>query len=207
MSKANLDELLIATRNKGKVRELEALLSGLPVRLRSLQEFPQLGEVAETGATFAENAALKAQTYARAAGVFTLADDSGLEVEALNGAPGIFSARYAGADATDAERITRLLHELDRTQDELRRARFVCVIAIADSSGELLHVSEGVCAGGIAHAPSGDNGFGYDPIFIPDGYAQSFAELSAQLKQQISHRARALKQARAFLQTYSPNRL
>lgn len=192
-------QLLIATRNAGKVKELHSLLADLPVRLRSLREFACAPEVIENGTTFAENAALKALGYARATQLLTLADDSGLEVEALNGAPGIFSARYAGEHATDAERIARLLRELNRTGDPFRRARFVCAIAVADPHGDLQHTSEGICAGHIAHEPSGGGGFGYDPIFVPDEYDQSFASLPPEIKERISHRARALHAVRFFL--------
>jgi XTP/dITP diphosphohydrolase len=197
-------ELLIATRNPGKVREVLMLLEGLPLRLRSLLEFPEVVEVVETGVTFAENAALKARGYAGQTRLWTLADDSGLEVEALGGAPGVFSARYAGgAHASDAERIAQLLAELSRTGDAKRRARFVCVIAITDPDARLVNTSTGTCEGSIALAPRGMNGFGYDPVFIPDGYQQSFGELSPEIKQRISHRARALAAARPFLIKYS----
>jgi XTP/dITP diphosphohydrolase len=197
-------ELLIATRNAGKVHEVEALLDGLPLRLRSLAEFPEIGEVEETGTTFAENAALKASSYAAQTRLWSLADDSGLEVEALGGAPGVFSARYAGgAGASDADRIAQLLAELSRTHDAERRARFVCVIAISDPAARLVNTSIGTCEGSIAHAPRGVEGFGYDPVFIPDGYQQSFGELSPEIKQRISHRARALEAARSFLLDYS----
>jgi non-canonical purine NTP pyrophosphatase (RdgB/HAM1 family) len=121
-------------------------------------------EVVETGATFADNAVLKAVAYAQSAQLLALADDSGLEVEALDGAPGVLSARYAGENATDAERTARLLHNLDSTGDKSRRARFVCAIAIADPNGNLIYASQGICAGHIAARPSGTGGFGYDPI-------------------------------------------
>jgi XTP/dITP diphosphohydrolase len=192
-------ELLIATRNRGKVREVESLLGEMRLPLRSLAEFPATTEVEETGATFAENAAIKAQAYAAQTGCWTLADDSGLEVEALNGTPGVLSARYGGPNATDAERIERLLDALARTGDRLRRARFVSVIALADGSSNLLHLFTGTCEGHIAQEPRGSGGFGYDPVFIPDGYEQSFGELPAEIKQQISHRARALRAALPFL--------
>lgn len=204
MTEKRTKELLIATRNAGKVCEVEMLLEGLPLRLRSLAEFPEVPEVEETGATFAENAALKAKSYATQTRLWTLADDSGLEVEALGGAPGIFSARYAGgANASDAERIAHLLAELSRTGDTERRARFVCVIAITDPGARLVNTSTGTCDGRIAPAPRGGNGFGYDPVFIPDGYQQSFGELSSEIKRRISHRARALDAARPFLLDYS----
>ena len=190
-------ELLIATRNAGKLRELQELFAPLQWRLRNLSEFPEIEEVAETGATFVENAKLKA--YSAATGLWTLADDSGLEVEALGGAPGIYSARYAGAQATDAERSKRLLAELSQVNDQERRARFVCAIAIANPQACVLDVALGYCTGHIAHAPSGEGGFGYDPVFIPDGYAQSFGELPEAIKQKISHRALALDQAKMFL--------
>ncbi len=192
-------QLLIATRSAGKVKELHSLLADMPVCLRSLQEFAGVPEVAETGTTFAENAALKAVAYARATQLLTLADDSGLEVEALNGAPGVFSARYAGEHATDGARIARLLYELNRTGNPFRRARFVCAIAVADPNGNLLHTSEGLCAGHIAQEPSGSGGFGYDPVFVPDEYDQSFASLPPEIKEQISHRAHALNAVRFFL--------
>ena len=197
-------ELLIATRNPGKVCEVGMLLEGLPLRLRSLAEFPETMEVEETGATFTENAALTARGYAAQMRLWTLADDSGLEVEALGGAPGVFSARYAGgAHVSDAERLAHLLAELSRTGDAERRARFVCVIAIADPDARLVNTSTGTCEGSIAIAPRGVNGFGYDPVFIPHGYQQTFGELPPEIKQHISHRARALEAARSFLLEYS----
>ena len=204
MAENRTKELLIATRNAGKVCEVEMLLEGLPLRFRSLAEFPEIVEVEETGATFAENAALKARGYAAQTRLWALADDSGLEVEALGGAPGVFSARYAGgAHASDAERTAHLLAELSRTGDTGRRARFVCVIAIADADARLVDSSTGTCEGSIALAPRGVNGFGYDPVFIPDGYRQTFGELPPEIKQHISHRARALEAARSFLLEYS----
>ena len=194
-------DLLIATRNAGKIREFASLFEELPVRLRSLSEFPQAAaaEVEETGATFAENSALKARFYAALTGIWTLADDSGLEVEALGGAPGIYSARYAGANASDMERVRRLLEELRQTGDARRRARFVCTITLAQPRPLTLDKFTGICEGRIAAAPRGQGGFGYDPIFIPDGYDQTFGELSSEIKQQISHRALALRAAYSFL--------
>lgn len=187
-----MKKLLIATKNAGKVRELKELTANLPLRIIDLSEFPSVVEPEETGATFAENADLKARYYARETGLWALADDSGLEVEALNSAPGIFSARYAGKGAADAKRIKKLLRELNETGNEERRARFVCAMAVADEKGTIKFVSQGVCDGRIALTASGANGFGYDPIFIPDGFSETFGTLSADIKQQISHRARAL---------------
>ncbi len=185
----NKTELLIATKNAGKIKELKELLIGLPIHIRYLSEFPSITEPEETGATFAENAVLKAKYYALQTKLWALADDSGLEVEALNGAPGVFSARYVGENATAEEKIEKLLQELNNIKD--RRARFVCTMAITDETGEIKFVADGVCDGGIAITPSDSNGFGYDPIFIPDGFSQTFGELSDQIKRKISHRARA----------------
>ncbi|MFL6333234.1 MAG: RdgB/HAM1 family non-canonical purine NTP pyrophosphatase [Pyrinomonadaceae bacterium] len=196
------DELLVATNNAGKVRELSQLLTGFPLRSRLLGEFPDIDEAEETGETFAENAAIKALHYSAHTGLLTLSDDSGLAVDALGGAPGVRSARYAGREATYAERMSKLLGELDATGDPERHARFVCVIAIADPSAGTLHTFEGTCAGRIARAPRGTGGFGYDPLFIPEGYAQTFGELPTEIKHTLSHRARALQQAVSHLRQH-----
>jgi XTP/dITP diphosphohydrolase len=195
-------QLLVATKNAGKIKELSQLLAELPVKLRSLNEFPNVVEAEETGATFAENAALKAQSYALQTGFWALADDSGLEVEALRGAPGVFSARYAGENATDEEKIVKLLQELNATQDNQRRARFVCAMAISDEKGEIKFLTDGVCGGKIALTTSGTNGFGYDPIFIPDGFEQTFGKLSGEIKRGISHRAKAAKKIIQYLRDF-----
>lgn len=199
MAQSSFPELLIATSNPGKIRELESLLKALPLRLRGLSEFPSIEEVAETGNTFAENAALKATGYAQQAHLWTLADDSGLEVEALDGRPGVLSARYGGPQASDADRVRLLLDELARTNERQRSARFTAVVVVADPYARVVNVAQGVCAGHLADAPRGSNGFGYDPIFIPDGYEQTFGELSDEVKRSISHRARALEATRSFL--------
>ena len=193
-------ELLIATHNTGKIRELNALLSNLPLRLRRLSEFPQVEEVEETGETFAANAELKARLYSRRTNLWTLADDSGLEVDALNGAPGVLSARYGGAHITDAERNALLLAALSETDDPHRTARFTCAIALYEPKAKTTKLFAGACEGRIARQARGDNGFGYDPLFVPEGYAQTFGELPDELKQQLSHRGRALAAARAYLQ-------
>ena len=192
-------ELLVATNNKGKVRELSQLLSDFPLSLRLLGEFPDIVEAEETGETFAENASIKALNYSAHTGLLTLSDDSGLVVDALGGAPGVRSARYAGREATYAERMSKLLGELDATGDAERRARFVCVIAVADPSAGALHTFEGACEGRIARAPRGTGGFGYDPVFIPDGHDRTFGELPAEVKHSLSHRARALALAARHL--------
>lgn len=196
--------LLLGTRNPGKIHEIKLILGDVGVELHSLQEF-SFADIAEENAdTYAQNAIAKAQFYARATGMPALADDSGLEVEALGGAPGVLSARYAGAHATDADRRDLLLAELAKTASATRIARFVCAIAIATANGEVLNVSEGICNGSIIFAPRGDSGFGYDPLFIPDGYDKTFAELSDDIKNQISHRARALLKLRSFFQSVFP---
>jgi XTP/dITP diphosphohydrolase len=199
MTKAASDELLIATGNKGKIVEFRSLLASLPLRLRNLAEFPDIREVEETGTTFTDNAVLKARGYAGQTGLWTLADDSGLEVDALDGAPGVFSARYGGEGLADSQRVKRLLEELSQYAEPERHARFICVIAIADPQGQIAHLATGKCEGRIIHAPRGTGGFGYDPIFVPQGFNQTFGELSPEIKQSISHRALAMQAARSFL--------
>lgn len=194
-----LKPLLLGTRNPGKIYEIQLIIGDLGLELHSLQEFSGVEVPEENADTYAGNALLKAQFYARATGMLALADDSGLEVEALGGAPGVLSARYAGEHATDADRRTLLLTELDKTQSANRRARFVCAIAIVSADCEILNISEGICEGAITFAPRGDSGFGYDPLFVPDGYDQTFGELSDEIKNRISHRARALMKLRDFL--------
>ena len=195
--------LVMATRNPGKIRELKALLKGLEMRLLSLADFPTLPEIPEAGATFAENAAAKAQAVAALTGLPALGDDSGLEVAALGGRPGVFSARYA-RDRTqprppnDADNWRKLLDELKEVPWEQRGARFVCEIALALPDGRLFR-ARGECAGCIAREPRGDQGFGYDPVFFVPEYGLTMAELSPRVKNRISHRARALKALRELL--------
>ena len=194
-----MNRLLLGTRNPGKVKEITTIFEGTGWTFSSLQEFADVRAAVEDGMTYVENAIAKARFYARATGLLALADDSGLEVAALGGAPGVFSARYAGDNASDADRRKLLLSELAKVDSRDRRARFVAAIAIAAPDGEVLNVSDGVCNGTIIFEPRGTGGFGYDPLFVPDGYAQSFAELSDEIKNRISHRARALMQTRDFL--------
>jgi XTP/dITP diphosphohydrolase len=175
------------------------MLAGLPNTLRTLSDFPHLEPVEEIGKSYEENAAIKARAYARQTGLWVLADDSGLEVKTLGGTPGVFSARYAGAGASDSNRIALLLSQIDREGGRDRTARFVCVTALTDSTASLLKVASGTCNGQIIDSPRGTNGFGYDPIFVPDGFDETFAELSAGKKNVISHRAKALQGIRAFL--------
>lgn len=197
-------KLVLATRNPGKVRELSKMLHTATnnkkgIEVLSLESYPDAPEVVEDGATYMENAVKKAAAIAAHTSHLTLADDAGLEVDALEGAPGIHSKRWAGEDATDAIRMAKLLEALAGVED--RRARFIAAIAIVHPDSEPEGVI-GVCEGRIGHAPVGTAGFGYDPVFVPEGYQQSFAELGETLKNRISHRAKALEQAIALLQRY-----
>lgn len=183
-------KLACATRNRGKIAELENLLAGTGITLLSGQDLPPVGPIEETGQTFAANAVLKASVTAKALGVPALADDSGLVVRALNNAPGIYSARYAGEDADDLANLHKVLSEMRGIAD--RRAAFKCRIAIARPDGEAM-IFSGACKGAIALGPRGDNGFGYDPIFLCGPFLRrTFAELSDNEKNLISHRAMAL---------------
>ena len=193
--------LVIATTNQNKLREYAGIFAGLPFELRSLRDLGIDDDVEETGATFAENAQLKAQFYAARAGLPVLADDSGLEVHALGGAPGVFSHRYAGPDATDADRNALLLQNLTGVPLHARLARFVCAIALARFDGVVEHV-EGVLPGVIELAPRGSNGFGYDPLFYLLDENATLAELPAARKNQISHRALAARAAREVLERW-----
>ncbi len=195
-------ELLIATKNSGKIRELRELLADFPIVLRDTAEFPNLSEPEETRQTFEENAILKAQYYAKKTGILSLADDSGLEVEALGGRPGVFSARYAGAGATNEEKNAKLLSELKQTRSNNRSARFICSMALSDKNGQIKYLTSGICVGVIAQNPVGINGFGYDPVFIPAGFTKSFGELSDEIKHEISHRGRAIQKIIAFLHDF-----
>jgi len=191
MSLRKPKKLLIGTTNPGKIAELAELLADLPLEFLGLDDIGEFADVKETGSTFTENASLKAVAYAQGSGLFTLGDDSGLEVEALGNAPGILSARYGGENTGFNEKIRLLLSELNRIPNAGRQARFVCAMSIANPSGKIDFTAEGVCQGFVASAPRGTAGFGYDPIFIPDGYDLTFGELDRRTKQQISHRARA----------------
>jgi XTP/dITP diphosphohydrolase len=192
-------KLLVATNNPGKVKEYEVLLRGLPLTLTyPAQEGIDI-EVEETGSTFAENARLKAVAYARVSGLLTLADDSGLEVDALGGEPGTRSARFAGQGASDEDRYRLLLSKLEGVPWERRTARFRCVIAVATPRAEI-RLAEGTCEGVIAFEPKGEYGFGYDPVFYMVEHGQTMAELEPEVKNRISHRARAAEGALRILQ-------
>lgn len=192
-------QLVIASRNQKKKNELQQVLGDLDFELLSLDDLPPLPEVEEDGSTFAENAIKKAVTVARQTGMLTLADDSGLVVDALQGEPGVYSARYAGPEANDEKNNQKLLQALLAIPEKNRTARFVCVIALALPDGRLETV-EGTCDGRIDRYPRGSVGFGYDPLFVPDGYEESFAQLSPLIKNSISHRGKALALIKPFLQ-------
>jgi len=186
----NLHTIVLASRNRGKAQEFRSLLSPMASRILTLEDLGLESLIQECGKSFAENARLKALGYSQLVDLPVLADDSGLEVAALGGRPGIHSARYAGGNASDADRIRKLLGELEVSGNN-RRARFVCALALAQA-GILLAQSEGTCEGEIALEPRGTNGFGYDPIFLLPELGKTFAELDESAKNQYSHRARAV---------------
>jgi len=186
-------ELVAATRNTHKTHEIQHIL-GPGFKVHDLGANPEVSEIRECGTTFEENAKLKALAASRQLPALVIADDSGLEVDALGGAPGIYSARYAGANATERDKIEKLLRELERVRatDDRRRARFRCVVALA-RNGNLLGSFEGIVEGKIAYEMRGGYGFGYDPIFIPEGFEQTFGELPKEVKNAMSHRAKAIR--------------
>jgi XTP/dITP diphosphohydrolase len=192
-----VQHLIVATRNAHKTREIQRIL-GADFAVCDLSGYPGTPETAESGKTFEENAALKATAASRQLPGLVVADDSGLEVDALGGAPGIYSARYAGQKATDKQNIDKLLEELARIETAKRSARFRCVIALA-REGKLLGAFEGVVEGMIVDSPRGRSGFGYDPVFMPTEFGKTFGQLSPTEKNRVSHRARALEKLRVRL--------
>lgn len=194
-------QLIVATRNAHKTREIEQIF-GSASAVRDLTAHPEISEITESGMSFEENAKLKAIAVSRKLPGLVIADDSGLEVDALGGAPGVRSARYAGVNASNTERIAKLLSRVANTgtKSDRRRARFRCVLAVA-RDGHVLATFEGVVDGKIAEGPRGSHGFGYDPIFIPDGFKETFAELPEEVKNNISHRAEAVRKLQAELPT------
>lgn len=194
-------ELVAATRNKNKLREIKALLKGLPAKVFSLDSFKGAPEVVEDGNTLEENAIKKAVQISRFLKKFAVADDSGLEVEYLNGAPGIYSARFSGKNATYKSNNEKLLRLLKGVPPAKRKACFKCVIAVADK-GKVIGIAEGKCMGKIGIESKGGNGFGYDPVFTPDGYKKTFAEMAPAKKNKISHRSRALAKAKKIIAGY-----
>ena len=192
--------LVLASGNQGKIAELRDLLKETPFIIHSCADYPSCPELPETGDSFEANARIKAGIVSRFTGHWTLGDDSGLEVDALHGAPGIYSASFAGEQASDAENKTLLLDRLSVTPEGQRSAQFRCVLALAAPDGRMWTV-EGICRGRIGAVPKGARGFGYDPLFVPEGYDQTFAELDSGVKNRISHRARALERLKALLET------
>jgi XTP/dITP diphosphohydrolase len=201
-------EILVATRNRGKILEIQEALALLPVKLRYLSEFDDVSTVEEVGQTYEDNAVLKALGYSRQTGVCALADDSGLEVDSLGGKPGVLSARFGGDGTSDYQRIEKLLTALS-AGNQKRSARFVCCMALAGwrsndhhargDEPQIFKVTRAKCEGVMATSVRGENGFGYDPIFVPAGYDLTFGELPSQIKSTISHRALALAAMREFL--------
>ena len=186
-----IKELVIATHNLGKLEEFKVLMKDLPIEIKCLADFDAIEEPTETGRTFAANARMKAQYYAKKTGVPCIADDSGLEVQALDGAPGVRSARYAGEKATDAENNEKLLHIM-KFQVK-RTCRFRCALAVALPNGKVLHEVDGICEGMLLHAPLGEGGFGYDPLFWSTELHKGMAEASMQEKNKVSHRGKAIR--------------
>ncbi len=191
--------IVMASHNPHKIKEIEAITKkfGMPVISRDDAGVPPV-EIVEDGETFEENSLKKAQEILKLCGRITLADDSGLEVDYLGGAPGVYSARFAGEDGNDAKNNEKLLKLLDGLKKEDRKAKFVSVITMVFPDGEVL-TARGECPGRIITAPAGENGFGYDPLFVPDGYDKTFAQLTAEEKNRISHRAKALEKLEQLL--------
>ena len=193
--------IVLATKNKGKVRELENLLADLDIHIIPMSDFPQIGEIEESGETFEENALIKAREVARMTGHMAMADDSGLAVHALDGRPGVYSARFAGPGAGDEANNRKLLEELKGVPIGKRSAAFICFMAVADPSGKSITAS-GSCEGIIKEIPSGDGGFGYDPLFYVENYGCTMAELAPQIKNRISHRGRAVAELKKGLPAF-----
>ena len=196
-------DLVIATSNQHKLKEFKAILKGFPLTILSLKDFPDIPAVVEDGKSFYENAIKKALTVARHTDKITVADDSGIEVDALDGKPGVYSARFAGEDATDEANNTKLLKELEGVSSDKRGACFTCVLVIAQPDGETAFV-EGACRGTIIHEARGEYGFGYDPLFLVPEYDKTFSEITPEEKNKISHRARALEKLLKILPQYLP---
>jgi XTP/dITP diphosphohydrolase len=193
------DTIVVATRNPHKAQEIRAMFAGLPVTIKDLRDFPDCPEVDEDGETLEDNALKKARAAHRCTGLPAIADDTGLEVYYLLNAPGVYSARYAGENATYEDNNRKLIQEMTQVPARRRQARFRCLVALAANGSEELF--EGKVEGTILLAPRGENGFGYDPLFRPAGLEGSFAELSAERKNAISHRARAIAVLISFLQS------
>ena len=195
-------KLLLGTGNRKKLEELEALLTGLPFQFISLREFPNVTEIEEDGTTFQENAIKKAVGLAQQTGLLSLGEDSGLVVDALEGSPGVYSARFAGLEKDDLKNCLKVLRLMEKIPDNCREAAFKSAVAIA-SPGHLIGCVEGEVRGGISHEMCGSNGFGYDPIFIYGAYGKTFGEVPAEWKHRVSHRAEAIQKAKKILEDYA----
>ena len=198
-------ELIVATKNPGKVREIRKALKGLGLKIYSLNDFSNVPEIEEDGKSFAENALKKARSYSKYFGMLTIADDSGLEVDSLKGLPGIYSARYAGEEASDRKNNQKLLREMVRIPISKRGARFKCAIAIVAPDGEEAIV-EGSCLGRIGFKEVGKKGFGYDPLFILPKYRKTMAQLPIKEKNKVSHRGKALKKLKSIITKFQAPR-
>lgn len=191
-------EILVATTNAGKLREIVRILDGLPIGLKTLADFPNAPEPEETGSSFSENARQKAVHYARLSGMVTLAEDSGFEVNALAGDPGVYSARYLGENATYAERFADIYRRVRESASDDRTVRFVCALAVVEGD-EILFETAAKVEGLLAEEPAGPNGFGYDPVFFYSAYGRTFGEVSDEEKTAVSHRGQALRAFRDYL--------
>ncbi|PWW19690.1 XTP/dITP diphosphohydrolase [Cytobacillus oceanisediminis] len=196
-----MQEVIIATKNAGKAKEFERMFKPLGYEVKTLLDYPDFHEVEETGTTFEENAILKAETVSKAFKRMVIADDSGLMIDALEGRPGIYSARYAGEEKNDQKNMDKVLEEMENTPDNSRQARFYCALAIAAPGKEALTVA-GTCEGFILREKRGAHGFGYDPIFLAEEKGKAMAELKPEEKSQISHRAKALKKLEELLPSF-----
>ena len=193
-----MKKIVLATRNKHKIEEIKTILHDLPLEILTLNDYPDVPVLREDGATFQENSLQKAQAVFQHSKLAALADDSGLEVFYLNGRPGVISARYAGDGASDEMNNEKLLGQIRGVAPRRRKAQFRAVLTLLDDKG--VEVTEGICPGTLVESPRGTNGFGYDPIFMPDGFSRTYAELTSEEKNRISHRARALAAMREVLQ-------
>ncbi len=198
-----LSEIVIASNNLDKIREIKEILHNIPIKLLSLSDFPDMPEVIEDQDTLEGNAIKKARVIAEYTNKPALADDTGLEVDFLDGRPGVYTARYAGENATYKDNINKLLEELQNVSAEKRRAYFHCVMALVFPDTKKTYTSDGICEGYITEEPKGENGFGYDPVFLISEYNQTFAELGDTIKHTISHRGKALRSMQKIIETLS----
>jgi XTP/dITP diphosphohydrolase len=194
-----MNEVMIATRNAGKAKEFVRMFEPFGITVSTLLDYPELPDVEETGQTFAENALLKAEFAARSTGQPAIADDSGIVIDALDGRPGVYSARYAGEEKNDQANNDKVLKEMKDVPEGSRSARFMCVLAVAFPDGREPVITEGSCEGTVGFEEAGEHGFGYDPLFIPEGYEVTMAQLDPEEKNKISHRAKAMNRLRGML--------